>query len=67
MLLDNKEILLDNKAALSDNRTILLDIHRNVLAGQEGTDGQLVRHFTLRSTTNTDRFSDSSQVSGCEH
>ena len=42
MLLDNKDILLDNKTALSDNRTILLDIHRNVVVGQEGIDSRLV-------------------------
>ena len=45
---------------------MLLDIHRNVLAGQKGADNQLqpVGLHTMHSTTNADPFLDSSQVSG---
>jgi hypothetical protein len=68
VLLDNKAVLSDNTTVLSDNHTMLLDIHRNVLAGQEGTidQHQSVRLYTVHSTTATDSFSDSSQVSGCK-
>ena len=40
MLSDNKTLLLDNKTVLLDNRMMLSDIHRNVVTGQEGTDGR---------------------------
>ena len=33
-------MLSDNKAVLLDNSVMLLDIHRNVVAGQEGADNR---------------------------
>ena len=40
LLSDNKTLLLDNKTVLLDNHTMLSDIHRNVVAGQDGTDNR---------------------------
>jgi hypothetical protein len=40
ILLDNHTMLQDNKTMLQDNRTMLSDIHRDVLAGQEGINSR---------------------------
>ena len=51
---------------LLDHQEILLDIHRNVSAGQEGIDTlrQSVGPHTMHLTTKTNPFLDPSQVSG---
>jgi hypothetical protein len=53
---------------LINNNLMLSDIHRNVLAAQEGNVGQHqpVSARFYQSSTNTDRLLGSSQVSYCE-
>ena len=64
-------MLLDNKAVLMDNNAMLSDIHRNVLAGQEGTDSQnqsvsTAFHCALNNK-HPKLLLGSNKVSGCEH
>ena len=60
---------MNNHTVLLDNNAMLSDIHRNVLAGQEGTDNQnepVSITFYYPFDNNADRTLDSSQVSDHE-
>ena len=68
MVTDTQAKVTDTQMKVTDTQTMVADMHRNMLAGQEGTPGQnrLVRVPRYQSIHNAYRFPGWRQVSDTE-